>query len=56
MDLRELNSCAGDAVEFWNAILRTELVNNEKSFPVLRKLVPVFLSLPHSSASVERLF
>lgn len=56
MDLTELNSFAADGVEFWNSVLRTELVSNEKAFPTLRKLIPVFLSLPHSSAAVERLF
>ncbi|XP_055584769.1 uncharacterized protein LOC129737633 [Uranotaenia lowii] len=40
----------------WNQLLNTVSANGKCSFPLLRKLVFNFLIIPHSSASVERIF
>ncbi|XP_058839742.1 uncharacterized protein LOC131695289 [Topomyia yanbarensis] len=41
---------------FWSKVLSVQRTNGEFSFPHLRKFIAELLILPHSSASVERLF
>lgn len=42
--------------EFWLQVSEIKNGNEEKSFPLLLKLVLFVLSLPHSTAAVERIF
>ena len=44
------------SVAFWNKCLIVRRSDGNFAFPVLRRVVPALLSLPHSSACVERLF
>lgn len=45
-----------DVSEFWKIVLNIKDGDNNHTFPLLNKLVSLVLILPHSSATVERLF
>lgn len=45
-----------DPVEFWQKTFQQVNINEEKKYPNLCKVVGSALSLPHSNASVERIF
>lgn len=41
---------------FWSNVLKLRNMNGQIMFPIMSKLVSAILSLPHSSAAVERVF
>lgn len=45
-----------EPVEFWQKQFQQVSINDEKKYPNLCKVVGTALSLPHSNASVERIF
>lgn len=45
-----------DGARFWGRVLSMQRIDNSMAYPNLRTLIPVLLSLPHSSACVERIF
>lgn len=45
-----------DGPEFWSEVLSTRRVGGEWAFPLLRRIIPILLSLSHSSVAVERIF
>ncbi|XP_049294154.1 uncharacterized protein LOC125769464 [Anopheles funestus] len=44
------------SVGFWSKTLNVRRADGSLAFPILRRVVPGLLSLPHNTASVERLF
>lgn len=59
-ELRNLNwistADVSDSVGFWGKVLSTRRTSGEYAFPTLKRFIPTMLSLPHSSATVERVF
>ncbi|XP_058827037.1 uncharacterized protein LOC131687020 [Topomyia yanbarensis] len=45
-----------DPTAFWEKVLTMERCDGQLAFPALKVFIPCMLILPHSSASVERLF
>jgi len=43
-------------LEFWNQVKKIELGNGEEAYPSINKIVSYIFCLPHSSATVERIF
>jgi len=43
-------------LEFWNQVKKIELGNGEEAYPSISKIVSYIFCLPHSSATVERIF
>lgn len=43
-------------MEFWKIVKTEKDGNNEERYPLMNRLVSYILTLPHSSACVERLF
>jgi len=45
-----------DLMDFWKIIKTEKYGNDKEKYPLMNRLVSYILTLPHSSACVERLF
>ncbi|CAH1379246.1 unnamed protein product, partial [Tenebrio molitor] len=50
------NNTSKDVIEFWNEVREQRKGDDSETFPHLNKLIRYIFTLPHSSASVERIF